>query len=241
MQKLEDAPSMEIQNLWRSADELRPFEPDEETLCAWMEGRTGFPFLDACLRAVRATGWMNFRMRSMMVSFSSYDLWQHWREPSLHLARCFTDYEPGIHYPQVQMQSGTTGINTLRMYDPVKQGLDHDPRGEFIRRWVPELCNVPAPWIHHPWNLTPLELAECKLRPGRDYPERIVEHRAAISAARAAFSILRVRPESRMEAGEIQNRHGARKSGLAQVVRKQPRRTRKAKSLPPDADQLKLL
>jgi len=74
-------------------------------------------FVDACMRALIQTGWINFRMRAMLVSFSSYHLWLHWREPGLHLARVFTDYEPGIHWSQVQMQSGTTGINTLRIPD----------------------------------------------------------------------------------------------------------------------------
>lgn len=240
MQKLEDAPHLETQNLWRAADALRSPEPDEELLRAWTLGRTGYPFLDACLRAVQATGWMNFRMRAMMVSFSSYDLWQHWREPGLHLARCFTDYEPGIHYPQVQMQSGTTGINTLRMYDPVKQGLDHDPHGTFIRRWVPELRRIPGPWIHQPWALSPLELADCQLRPGIDYPLRIVEHRAAISSARAAFSALRAQPDAREEADRIQERHGSRKSGLPTTSRKKSHGRRKTTARAQSTSQLRL-
>ncbi len=91
--------------------------------------RPGYPFLDACMRSLRATGWLNFRMRAMVMSFASYNLWLPWRATGLHLARMFTDYEPGIHWSQVQMQSGTTGINTIRIYNVVKQGYDQDPRG----------------------------------------------------------------------------------------------------------------
>ncbi|ORU77534.1 hypothetical protein ACC55_02735, partial [Francisella tularensis subsp. holarctica] len=66
------------------------------------------------------------------------------------LAGLFTDYEPGIHYSQVQMQSGTTGINSIRIYNPIKQSIDQYPNGEFIRRWLPELENVSNENIHTP-------------------------------------------------------------------------------------------
>ena len=81
------------------------------------------------MRQLRATGWLNFRMRAMLVSFAAYHLWLHWREPGLFLARQFLDFEPGIHWSQMQMQSGTTGINTLRIYSPSKQARDQDPQG----------------------------------------------------------------------------------------------------------------
>jgi deoxyribodipyrimidine photo-lyase len=79
------------------------------------------------MRALVQTGWLNFLMRAMLVAIASWQLWLHWRQPALHLARCFTDYEPGIHYSQVQMQAGVTGINIPRMYSPVKQSQDQDP------------------------------------------------------------------------------------------------------------------
>ena len=90
----------------------------------------------------------------MLMSFASYHLWLPWRDSGLHLARLFVDYEPGIHWSQCQMQSGSTAINTVRVYNPIKQGQDHDLKGEFIRTWLPELRMVPDVYVHEPWKLS---------------------------------------------------------------------------------------
>ena len=113
-------------------------------------------------------------MRAMLMSFASYHLWLHWRKPALHLAKLFTDYEPGIHYSQVQMQSGTTGINAIRIYNPIKQSLEKDSEGVFIKKWVPELRSLPKELVHRPWDLTLLEEAMYDFKIGRDYPKPIV-------------------------------------------------------------------
>jgi len=195
MQKLEDEPEIEVRNFARSADGLReesfdPGRPEHrERFDAWREGRTGFPMVDACMRQLVATGWLNFRMRAMLVSFAAYHLWLHWREPGLHLARQFLDFEPGIHWSQMQMQSGTTGINTLRIYSPAKQAADHDPTGEYVRRWVPE-WGTPA------------------------YPRPIVDEKRAVATAKDRLYGLRKTAAARAEAEDIQRRHGSRRSGL---------------------------
>jgi len=151
MQKLEDQPNIETHCLQVAAETLRPRVSDATRLAAWENGETGLPFLDACMRYLAATGWLNFRMRSMVMACASYHLWLDWRCTGAILARRFTDYEPGIHWPQVQMQSGTTGMNTPRIYNPVKQGWDQDPTGVFTRRWLPELAAVPDACLQEPW------------------------------------------------------------------------------------------
>ena len=201
MQKLEDEPALEWRNVARSVDGLRAGDgvhegsPDAERFQAWCEGRTGYPMVDACMRQLRATGWLNFRMRAMLVSFAAYHLWLHWREPGLFLARQFLDFEPGIHWSQMQMQSGTTGINTLRIYSPAKQARDQDPQGLYIRRWVPEFGTSA-------------------------YPSPIVDERTALAHAKTQLYGLRQTAAAHTEANAIQDKHGSRKSGLPPTTAK---------------------
>ncbi|MFO7629187.1 MAG: FAD-binding domain-containing protein [Prochlorococcaceae cyanobacterium] len=212
IQKLESQPSLEYRELHPLTAELRSSDP--QRLAAWATGRTGLPFVDACMRSLIATGWLNFRMRAMLVSVASYQLWLPWRESGLHLARLFVDYEPGIHWSQCQMQAGTTGINTIRIYNPLKQGLDHDADGQFIRRWLPELRQVPAVYLHQPWTMDrpTQERVGCLL--GSSYPLPIVDWAAAAASARTRIWALREQQGFAAMADAIQQRHGSRRSGL---------------------------
>jgi deoxyribodipyrimidine photo-lyase len=227
MQKLESQPDIEFAHFHRAYDRLDR-DADPVKLQAFADGRTGYPFVDACLRALAAHGWINFRVRAMLVSFASYHLWLDWRATGPILARWFTDFEPGIHWSQMQMQSGTTGINTVRIYSPIKQSRDLDPQGVFIRRWVPELAGLEAKALHEPW--------KHGVARGLDYPPPIVDHAAAVKAARDRIFAVRRGAGYGDEADAVQARHGSRRAGLPRTGR--GRRTRDAKEKNPDSRQL---
>ncbi|MEE2901178.1 MAG: FAD-binding domain-containing protein [Myxococcota bacterium] len=211
IQKLEDEPRIEFENMSRSYDGLRENEFNNEFFDAWKNGTTGFPMVDACIRCLQQTGWINFRMRAMLVSFASYHLWLHWRPTSVALARWFTDYEPGIHYPQFQMQSGTTGINALRIYSPSKQVRDHDPEGVFIRRWLPELEAVPREFIADPSKMSLYEQQRLGCIIGKNYPSPIVNELRAIRTAHKKIGEIRKQSESKAEARKVFVKHGSRR------------------------------
>ena len=245
IQKLEDEPALESHNFSRAYDGLREDEFSEERFAAWREGRTGYPMIDACMRALHQSGWINFRMRAMLASFASYHLWLHWQPTSVFLARHFLDYEPGIHYPQFQMQSGVTGINSIRIYSPSKQVLDHDPEGTFIRRFVPELARVPATFLAEPHLMPILMQTEAGCRVGQDYPAPIVTHADAYTQARERMGAIRRTDFARREAQRVYARHGGRERPLATragVARgRQPSRRKLLKAATADVDQIKLL
>lgn len=207
IQKLEDAPDLDQVAMHRAYDNLRPRDANETHLSAWETGETGLPFLDACMRSLRATGWLNFRMRAMVMSVATYHLWLDWRAAGTRLARLFTDYEPGIHWSQVQMQSGITGMNSIRIYNPMKQAVEHDPKGEFVRRWCPELRDVPDAFLHEPW------MWEGASGPvGKTYPHRIVDFEANARLARDRIWAVRKDRSNKAETAMVVKKHASRKA-----------------------------
>lgn len=163
MQKFETLHWMEFKCLNPKSEDLHSW--NQEALDVWKNGMTGYPFVDACMRSLAQTKWLNFRARAMVVSFASYALNLDWRQFGPYLAQTFLDYEPGIHYSQLQMQGGTTLGSPPRIYSPLKQSVEKDPTGEFIRLWVPELRDCSDSLIHLPSDY-----------PRHGYPPTVVDH-----------------------------------------------------------------
>ena len=164
------------------------------------------------MRCVRETGYLNFRMRAMVVSFLTHHLWLDWKEGSYYLAKQFLDFEPGIHFAQFQMQAGTTGINTIRIYNPVKQSLEHDPDAVFIKKWVKELEHLPKEFALEPWKLTPIEENEFGFTYGIDYPEKIVNTDETYRFANKTLWEIKKSSEAKENSEKILSKHVKQKS-----------------------------
>lgn len=224
IQRLESAPHMEFHAL-NPAYEHLTYQDDPEKLRSWAQGRTGFPMIDACMRCLAATGFLNFRMRSMVVSFACFGLHLDWRAIHPHLASIFLDYEPGIHLSQLQMQAGIVGINTIRVYSPTKQIMDQDPHCTFIKKWIPELRSF-----------TPEEILYYETINLGTYPAPIVDFKINSKAMKDYVFTIRKSSVGKSNSAQVLNQHGSRKSSKK---KSSPKKKKSEPTLKED-DQMKL-
>lgn len=145
----------------------------EPSLTAWKDGKTGYPLVDANMREMKATGFMSNRGRQNVASFLVNDLCQDWRYGGDYFESQLLDYDVYSNWVNWVAAAGMTG-GRLNRFNIVKQSKDYDQHGDYVRRWLPELTNVPAEFIHEPWKMTQFQQTEYNVRLGVDYPNPIV-------------------------------------------------------------------
>lgn len=205
IQKFEQEPAMEFRPVNKAYRNV--WTTNHDFINAWENAKTGYPLIDASMRCVKATGYINFRMRACVVSFFCHHLFQAFWHGSAFLAKQFLDFEPGIHYPQFNMQAGVTGINTIRVYNPTLNAQNQDADAQFIKHWLPELNHLPVKYAIQPWTMTPMEEKFYDFVIGEDYPQPIVDIKKTRKQALDKLYGIRQQQKAQYESLRILERH----------------------------------
>ncbi len=181
-----------VAHAWRAdCEDIRWEEGDaaEADFAAWCEGRTGYPLVDAGMRQLNATGYMHNRLRMVTASFLTKDLGVSWQRGEAYFARHLNDFDLASNNGGWQW-AASTGCDAqpwFRIFNPVTQSERFDPKGVFIRQFVPELAELDDKAIHAPWRAKPIELLAANVSLGRDYPHPVVDHDLARQRTLARF------------------------------------------------------
>ena len=212
LQKLVDWPGWTERAANPVMEDLRSENYNSEYVRAWKYGETGYPMVDASMRCLRETGWLNFRMRAMCVSFFTDILQQPWKIGADYFHYHLIDSDPGINYTQWQYQAGTVGTDLMRIYNPIKQVEDNDPEGEFIKQYIPELQDFPVGYLERPERAPEQTQQEANCIIGKDYPEPVVEFAQARERAHQLYEQLKVPARQALHTESI-----ARRASLARL------------------------
>jgi deoxyribodipyrimidine photo-lyase len=187
-----DVPDLAMRNLQPSFNRF-PWRQDDGARLAWQRGQTGYPVVDAGMRQLWHTGVMHNRVRMVAASFLVKHLLIDWREGEKWFWDTLVDADPGSNPANWQWVagSGADAAPYFRVFNPILQGERFDPGGAYVRRWVPELAQLPASVIHRPWSATPLELRGAGVDLGKTYPEPIIGHKAGRERALKAYAKVR--------------------------------------------------
>ncbi|NBX95274.1 MAG: deoxyribodipyrimidine photo-lyase, partial [Betaproteobacteria bacterium] len=160
---------------------------------AWCEGRTGYPLVDAAMHQINQTGWMHNRLRMVVSSFLIKDLGIDWRRGEAYFAEKLIDFDLAANNGgwQWAASSGCDAQPYFRIFNPLSQSEKFDPKGQFIRRYLPVLKALPDAAIHAPWLARPVDLAAAGVQLGRDYPLPIVQHDVARQSTLERYAVVK--------------------------------------------------
>lgn len=165
------------------------WDNNKKSLTRWQKGETGYPIIDAGMRELWETGWMHNRVRMIVASFLTKDLFVHWRKGEDWFWDTLVDADLASNAASWQWVagSGADAAPYFRIFNPILQGEKFDPQGEYVKKWIPELQSVPAKWVHKPWEAPGLDLRSWGVTLGNDYPHPIVDHKVARNEALKRF------------------------------------------------------
>ncbi len=170
-----------------------PWNDDKNLLRAWQKGKTGYPIIDAGMRELWHTGWMHNRVRMIVGSLLTKHLLTHWKNGEEWFWDCLVDADLANNTASWQWVSGSgaDAAPYFRIFNPIMQGEKFDPKGVYVRKWLPELKHLPNEFIHKPWQASPLILKASGVELGKDYPMPIVNMEAGRAKALEAYQIMR--------------------------------------------------